>query len=213
MVHPDTTLVWIDDVVGHGVIATAPIPRGTLVWAQDRMDQSFHPAELDAMTPVLRVPVERYSYRDHTGQMVLCWDLAKYFNHSCEANCLGLDFPFEIAVRDIAPGEQLTDDYGSFYLLGAERFACRCGAPQCRGAVTPEDRYAAMPRWVEAISAALARLDHVAQPLIGLLDGDVLAEVRGRFGVETKAAATAAVSEGQIGGTHFNGAAPRSLRP
>ncbi|MCB9740081.1 MAG: SET domain-containing protein [Deltaproteobacteria bacterium] len=179
MVHPDTTLAFIDEIVGYGVVATQPIPKGTIVWVEDPLDQRFTPARMAEMPDVLRTPVERYSYRDHRGDMVLCWDLAKYFNHSCESSCLGLDFPFEVAVRDIAPGEQLTDDHGTFYLLGAERFACRCGAPGCRGAVTPEDRKGHEPTWRQMLAAALGSTQSVAQPLAELLlPGELDAVVR-----------------------------------
>jgi uncharacterized protein len=32
MVHPDTTLAFVSDAVGYGVVATRRIPRGTVVW-------------------------------------------------------------------------------------------------------------------------------------------------------------------------------------
>ena len=38
MLHPDTTLAWIDDTIGVGVIATKPIPKGTITWARDALD-------------------------------------------------------------------------------------------------------------------------------------------------------------------------------
>jgi len=43
---------------------------------------------------------------------VLCWDNGRYVNHSFNSNCLTTAYDFEIAIRDIQPGEQLTDDYG-----------------------------------------------------------------------------------------------------
>lgn len=39
-------------------------------------------------------------------------------NHSCEAPCLGSGYEFEIAVRALLPGEELTDDYGTHQLPG-----------------------------------------------------------------------------------------------
>ncbi|MEY3011638.1 MAG: hypothetical protein RIT45_373 [Pseudomonadota bacterium] len=188
MVHPDTTLAFIDDVVGYGVVATQPIPKGTIVWVEDPLDQRFSPERMATMPEVLRNPVERYSYRDHRGDMVLCWDLAKYFNHSCSSTCLGLDFPFEVAVRDIAVGEQLTDDYGTFYLLGAERFSCRCGAEGCRGAVTPDDRVAHEPGWRVQLAEALGRTQAVGQPLAALLQpGELDSVVRRYLGAGSRA--------------------------
>ena len=36
------------------------------------------------------------------GISILCWDNARFVNHSCEPNCLTGGFDFEFAIRDIA---------------------------------------------------------------------------------------------------------------
>lgn len=66
---------------------------------------------------------------------------ARFFNHSCDPNCESVienRRVFIDAIRDIEPGEELTYDYQ----IGREPddppnvdeiFACRCGAPNCRG--------------------------------------------------------------------------------
>ena len=46
MIHPDTEVRRVDDVVGVGVFATALIPRGTLTWALDPLDQLLTPERL-----------------------------------------------------------------------------------------------------------------------------------------------------------------------
>lgn len=57
-----------------------------------------------------------------------------YVNHSCDPNTLG-----GIARRDIAAGEELTQDYALYeagdYLLEP----CGCGSTLCRGRVTGSD--------------------------------------------------------------------------
>ena len=55
-------------------------------------------------------------------------------NHSCEPNTAyrGLDL---VALRDIAAGDELTLDYGLVYDDAMPPFACRCGAPGCRGEI------------------------------------------------------------------------------
>ena len=69
-----------------------------------------------------------------------------YANHSCEPN-LGirdaLDF---VALRDIAPNEQLTYDYSLTTDELPWMMTCNCGLPYCRGSVRsiqylPEDIY------------------------------------------------------------------------
>ena len=66
---------------------------------------------------------------------------ARWINHACAPNCETEDDGGRIfikALRDIAPGEELFFDYR---LVIDERYtaklkkayACRCGAPDCRG--------------------------------------------------------------------------------
>lgn len=66
---------------------------------------------------------------------------ARFINHSCAPNCEAWNAEGEIwivASRDIAPGEELTYDYGLPWEGESDeeaftRYACRCGAPACRG--------------------------------------------------------------------------------
>jgi SET domain-containing protein len=63
-------------------------------------------------------------------------DPMRYTNHSCAPNarlCLDNGRVEFFALRVIAPGEELTVDYGTTHHAG--KLACRCGAPKCRGAL------------------------------------------------------------------------------
>jgi SET domain-containing protein len=61
-------------------------------------------------------------------------DPLRYTNHSCQPNAVlrirqgRVEF---YAMRDIAPGEELTCNYGETHHEG--KLACRCGAPGCIG--------------------------------------------------------------------------------
>lgn len=61
-------------------------------------------------------------------------DPLRFTNHSCQPNAVlrirqgRVEF---YAMRDIAPGEELTCNYGETHHEG--RLACRCGAPGCVG--------------------------------------------------------------------------------
>lgn len=60
---------------------------------------------------------------------------ARRINHSCAPNCAAESDGRRIwivAQRDLAPGEELTYDYG-FRLADARRHPCRCGAEECVG--------------------------------------------------------------------------------
>ena len=61
-------------------------------------------------------------------------DPMRYTNHSCQPNArlfIRQGLVEFYALRAIAPGEEITVDYGPTHHEG--RLACRCGAPGCAG--------------------------------------------------------------------------------
>ena len=61
----------------------------------------------------------------------------RYLNHSCDPNvALDIDAQVARAVRDIAPGDEVTYFYPSTEWQMAEPFVCGCGAAECLGEVT-----------------------------------------------------------------------------
>jgi uncharacterized protein len=63
-------------------------------------------------------------------------DPMRYTNHSCKPNAQLVIRNGRVefyALRAIAPGEEITVDYGETHHEG--RLACRCGAPGCRGSL------------------------------------------------------------------------------
>jgi len=60
---------------------------------------------------------------------------AMFINHSCDANCETReedDRVWVTAIRNIAPGEEITYDY-CLYDGGDDEAICNCGAAKCRG--------------------------------------------------------------------------------
>ncbi len=75
---------------------------------------------------------------------------AQYINHSCEPNCAAVTDRKRIfieAIRDIRPGEELLYDYhltreSDDDAALEKRYACRCGAPTCRGTMlVPKEKH------------------------------------------------------------------------
>jgi SET domain-containing protein len=63
------------------------------------------------------------------------WNPARRINHSCAPNCEAQHIRGHIwivALRDLAPGEELTYDYGFDYDEWRDH-PCRCGAGECAG--------------------------------------------------------------------------------
>ncbi|WP_395788093.1 SET domain-containing protein [Aquimonas sp.] len=182
MIHPDTRLIRVDDTVGAGLVATRRIPRGTVTWVQDALDRAIPQAQIDALPAAYAPLVDRWTFSDGRGKRVLCWDFGRYLNHSCAPNCGGSEYGFELALRDIAAGEQLTNDYATLFLGPTEGFDCRCGAPNCRGAISHLQVPSAVQGVHDGLIAAFAQMDRVRQPLAVLLDPLRLAAVRESLG-------------------------------
>jgi hypothetical protein len=163
MIHPHTSLSFISDDIGYGVVATQAIPRGTITWVRDDLDQVITSGRLRRMETLCRQIVEKYCFRDGAGDHILCWDMARFMNHSCDPTCLSPGYNFEIAVRDIQAGEELTDDYGMLNIDSA--FRCLCGKARCRSEVTPQDVVTHADAWDGQIRECFHALRGVDQPL------------------------------------------------
>lgn len=163
MIHPHTELRLINPEIGYGVVATQVIPRGTITWVKDDLDQVFAPAEVERMPRVYREILDKYSFVDPQGDLVLCWDLARFVNHSCRPSCLSAGYNFELATRDILPGEELTDDYGTLNL--ADDFCCCCGFAGCRRIIRPDDLLEYADVWDVVVAQAFPLIGAVEQPL------------------------------------------------
>lgn len=174
MMHPDTEVRFINKEMGYGVVATRFIPKGTITWVQDELDRVFTAREVKAMHPATQEMVDKYSFRNNKGHYVLCWDLAKYVNHSFRANCLSTAYDFELAVRDIHPGEQLTDDYG--YLNVSEPFKAQDEGTE-RNTVYPDDLLKYHEIWDQQLSEAFGSFREVEQPLRVFVPVDILDRV------------------------------------
>ncbi len=168
MIHPHTELRFINDEVGYGVVATQFIPKGTITWAYDQLDRSFTPAQVYTMDKIYKDILHKYCYRDNKGNHVLCWDISRFVNHSFHSNCVSTAYNFELAVRDIHPGEELTDDYG--YLNCSEPFACLTEPGTARTHVMPDDLLHFYKEWDGKLKSAFNYYNNVNQPLAFLIE-------------------------------------------
>ncbi len=167
MLHPATRLSHLGGSLGTAVVASERIPAGSLAWVQDDLDRTLKPERVAALPPPLRAAVQNHGYFDRAGRIVLCWDNARYVNHSCDPNCISPGYGFEIAVRDIEPDEPLTNDYLALNLKC--EFECQCGKPSCRHRVQGADTETLTAAWDQQLEAAMRHVFEVPQPLIELV--------------------------------------------
>jgi hypothetical protein len=170
MIHPHSEVKYINDQIGFGVFATALIPKGTIVYAKDLYEIEVPQEEFKNLHPVLKESIEKYSYIDETGKRIVSWDIAKYVNHCCHSNTISTGYGFEIARRDIFPGEEITDDYGLFNLEYTMELSCN--QKGCRGKVEAMDLDRYYQDWDKEIIDLLKLIGQMDQPLWTLLPLD-----------------------------------------
>ena len=170
MIHPKTEIKYISKEVGYGVVATELIPAGTITWVLDKFDREFSPTDFQSMEPIYQEILDTYTFRNNNGNFVLCWDNGRFVNHSFNSNCLTTAYDFEIAIRDINPGEQLTDDYG--YLNIAQPFR-GINEGTKRKVVYPDDLLRYSKVWDKKLAKVFHKIPKLEQPLMRLISKDV----------------------------------------
>ncbi len=174
MIHPHTELQFISAEIGHGVVATQFIPAGTITWVLDKLDREFTPTQFKRLGNLYQEILETYSFRNAHGNFVLCWDHGRFVNHSFKSNCLSTPYDFEIAIRDIQPGEELTDDYG--YLNVSAPFKPTNEGTK-RRIVYPDDLKNYYKIWDKKIAEAFPKIQEVAQPLSAIIPPKIHKEI------------------------------------
>lgn len=121
---------------GHGVFAREAVQKGEVltVWGgvvvpERRLEEFPEYAQTHG------IQVEE----DHYLLPLTTTDPADYFNHSCDPNTGMSGQICLVAIKDIAPGDEVCFDYAMSDSNPYDEFDCRCGAPNCRGRVTADD--------------------------------------------------------------------------
>ena len=136
-------LSWLEmrksRIHGRGVFARRDIPAGTRLIEYVGLPVSKkRSADLCSKQNSYVFTVSDAS--DLNGKV--SWNPARLINHSCEPNCeANLDENDRIwifSIKPIAPGEELTFNYG-YSLENFMNFPCRCGAPSCVGYMVSEE--------------------------------------------------------------------------
>ncbi len=175
MLHPHTELRFVSEEIGYGIFATHDIPKGTITWVRDELDRVFSKTELAHLSAPALENLLKYTYRDRNGDYFFCWDLTRYVNHSYDPNSMLTPIGFEIAVRHIARGDEITNDYGTLNII--EPFKCALGDHQ-REFVRPDDLKRYHQEWDAMLQAAFKKNTHVDQPLERYLTQDQREQIR-----------------------------------
>lgn len=173
--HPDTEVRFVSEEIGVGVFATKLIPKGTIVWIKDELDIILDKEYIESLEDTRKEYIYKYGYEDTPGVFVLNWDHARYMNHSFHPNCADTAYDFELAARDIQPGEQLTADYGAMGEDGD--FECIPEEGTSRAKVKANDYLTYYAEWDEMAKEAFKYFNKVDQPLKHLIREEFIEKV------------------------------------
>ncbi|WP_339197402.1 SET domain-containing protein [Solibacillus sp. FSL R5-0449] len=175
MMHPDTEIQFVSEQVGVGVFATKLIPKGSIVWIKDDLDLMLTEEFIESLGNLQKADIYKYAYVESDGIYVLHWDHAKYMNHSFNPNCVDTAYNFQLAAKDILPGEQLTCDYGALGLI--EEFECIPEEGTTRTKVTANDYLIYYKDWDEIARETFKYFHAVEQPLKYLVANEYVDKV------------------------------------
>lgn len=107
------THVQPSPIAGLGLFAAEPISAGQVWWRFDpRIDRTFTEDEYNQLPPQTQEWLKTYAYLQ--GSLwILCGDHAMFVNHSESPNSTTVGNE-SIALRDIAAGEEIVENYREF---------------------------------------------------------------------------------------------------
>ena len=112
-------------IQGIGVFAAMDVQKGSTIWIFDpRVDLIVRPAEMRGAPQHVIDDLDKFAWVNDDGDWVIGIDNDKYTNHSDNPNVgpyRELD-TMTVALRDIATGEELTEDYSQF-----SKYKRQCG--------------------------------------------------------------------------------------
>jgi len=182
MILPGLRIKWINDEKGYGLFATQTIPKGTVTFVQDDLDIVIPSDQI--LSPQLAPLVERFSYDSPDGSRIISWDFGKYMNHCCFANTLTTGYGFEIAVRDINPGEEVTDDYRIF--TREHHLLMSCELKDCPRTLEVGNTRQLVQKWDREILEALLQFKKVKQDLRKFIPRNIIRELNEYLSGKTK---------------------------
>ena len=113
---------------GKGVFTNRDFKKGDVVIEYDL--EELTKEEFDNLPEA-----ERHFTAKRDGGYVLFVPPARYVNHSCEPNTTSVDMKYDVAVRDIKKGEEITGNYSEENVPGL-KMKCNCGSENCKRIIT-----------------------------------------------------------------------------
>ena len=175
MMHPDTIASDIGGAKGIGIVATKPLPVGTIVYVYDSMEIVVRPDDPRLQNPLYGKLFDHFSFADKWGNRVVCWDHGRYMNHCCHPNTLSMTNGCNIVITDIAEGEELTEDYGLWRMV--KPMPLICNQRNCRKVVGKADNPLIADDCDRLIKRAILQWRNVPQAMLSIMDAETIHEL------------------------------------
>jgi SET domain-containing protein len=148
----DLILIKTSGVHGTGGFARRAIPAGTRIieYVGEKIDKAESLKRCELNNEYIFTIDETHDLDGNVD-----WNPARFINHSCAPNCEAEWDECRIwivAMRDIAPGEELNFNYG-YDLEDFQEHPCRCGAAHCVGYIVAEEYFEDIRRKAETGAA------------------------------------------------------------
>ena len=137
--HSPNTEIRGSEIEGRGIFAIDQIKKHEVVAIKGghifdgaqlkELEKVLGPAEIQIGDDLFIGPVSR---EDREGAML-------FLNHSCDPNVGVKGQIVFVAMRDIEPGEEITQDWAMTDDDDSTSMTCNCGNPNCRGSITGKD--------------------------------------------------------------------------
>jgi len=130
------------EINGKGLFAKEKILKDEPIWWNTNDIKVYRIENISSLPKEQRDEVYKIAYRVNPTTVICDTSIAKFMNHSCNANCWGANdgTPMDIARRDIEIDTEITTDYGVIQcVVWHTPFDCSCGDPNCRGTITEND--------------------------------------------------------------------------
>ncbi len=164
MLHPHI-IVRKSLISGCGLVASKKIPCGTIVHITSN-ERVYTVKQYNNFSRRYKAVLRKYAYEDENENLVYLTNSAKFWNHCCAPNTAPF-MDFDIAIRDILPGEEVTYDYAFLHPAWSKPMRCTCGVRNCRGEIRRESSTSKVIKRQQSLAEqASKRIAHVPQPLL-----------------------------------------------
>ena len=135
------TIIKQSNIQGRGIFAIEKIDKGEIVAIKGGRILAMQEFENLGKLPkefCLQIEEEFFIGSSESDEVE---KTAIFINHSCDPNVGFKGQITYVALRDIRPGEEITQDYAmSFACVQAyKNMICNCGSKNCRGKLTEND--------------------------------------------------------------------------